>query len=248
MGVATQTILCPYQSAFPCSCAMAEVKKLAGLLRKHAADTGASEILIVRRALWHSIDDPTDDKINSLLQTAGIPKDGPVDFDEFANYMMNGPTGAPVFENTRPEKRNVEVSDKQEGTEKGLESLSDRVETLSKQLEDLRTEMQASKAAASLARKLEDRRTDDLQKRFESYATVDALKRLRARTEATTDTLLIKFETRDWLDENVNQVADAITNKFLRLVDMGSEQNSARIKNHEGRLGDLEEKVLRQHS
>jgi hypothetical protein len=99
-------------------------------------------------------------------------------------------------------------------------------EAANDQLEKMQTEIQESKA--------------NVEGLVKNCATIEALTRLEARTEALTDNLLIALETKAWLNDNVNGVTESLNLKFLGSLDLRSEKNKKALDEHENRLKILE--------
>eukprot|EP00927_Polykrikos_kofoidii_P017990 TRINITY_DN18261_c0_g1_i1.p1 TRINITY_DN18261_c0_g1~~TRINITY_DN18261_c0_g1_i1.p1 ORF type:complete len:705 (-),score=190.02 TRINITY_DN18261_c0_g1_i1:35-1984(-) len=76
----------------------------------------------------------------------------------------------------------------------------------------------------------------ELMGRLDECATRKAVFQLRARVDGALDSIVLRLETQRWVSENINGVADGITNSFLHLMDQSSEKLQGRVKTCEAAL------------
>uniref|UniRef100_A0A7S1LT24 Uncharacterized protein n=1 Tax=Alexandrium catenella TaxID=2925 RepID=A0A7S1LT24_ALECA len=81
--------------------------------------------------------------------------------------------------------------------------------------------------------------TAELMGKVEELAPAEALKKLSARVDGGFSALLVRLETDKWMRENVDKVADNVSNSFLRLLDDSSQKLSGRMERCEQRLSEL---------
>eukprot|EP00927_Polykrikos_kofoidii_P020074 TRINITY_DN19466_c0_g1_i1.p1 TRINITY_DN19466_c0_g1~~TRINITY_DN19466_c0_g1_i1.p1 ORF type:complete len:1321 (-),score=340.44 TRINITY_DN19466_c0_g1_i1:185-3640(-) len=76
----------------------------------------------------------------------------------------------------------------------------------------------------------------EIEKRLGTRASMEALRRLRARVDGGFDAMLLRLETMCWAHQAFDASADNIGNSFLSLLDKGSVKLEERVKRCEQKL------------